>query len=281
MGEVLAKGIPDDTSDPMWLRLGGMKPNQYADYFSRTFFHTTESILLRAQNLVSLLKSNTIAQKRPGELSAQAGIIKMILLSSILEVPIVRQSPLFVASKYSILCMYLYACLGFLAFYRDTRIMKFSVKTLDSIHRVFGINLDEESNVIASRFEVLKNPGNLDLLVSMKKTVGNSAFEKCGICGDSVGFMDLMSARCGKGHLFRRCALTFIMISDAHPRVCGICKREYITERMVEEDERVMKEERERMKFEDGGGPSLIRTIFDSVDTCVYCGGCFYEKGVY
>ncbi|EPS44457.1 hypothetical protein H072_1574 [Dactylellina haptotyla CBS 200.50] len=260
-------------------KLAGLASSDLADHLSLNLFNSTEAILLRARNLLGLLRANKIAPKKPGVLTAQMGITKLAL-RSLLEIPINKESSLFKTSKNSVLAAYLLACLGIIAFYRDERILELSSVAIESLHSAFHIDITAERQVIADRTNVLQNPGNLDLLVSMKKKMDRQdSFEICSICEAKVPFDDLMSGRCEKGHLFKRCAFTFVIITDPNSRVCGLCSREYISKRMVEEDEG--KPKNSKKGWIPPAEPSFFRVLFEAVDTCVFCGGSFYDKELY
>ncbi|KAJ6256307.1 LOW QUALITY PROTEIN: hypothetical protein Dda_8805 [Drechslerella dactyloides] len=267
MEEVIAKGTvesdvaSDDAEKPHCF--AGVSTAELAGRVALSLFNTKEAVLLRARNLLGLLKAGKIAPKKPGVLTAQRGITQLIL-RTVLEVPI-ADSPLF-ASRQSVLTMRLLARLGVVAFYRDTRIMRLSIMAVDALDSVFGLDVAAERDIIEERNAILRDPGNLDLLASMTKAVVG-ALESCSICGFAIPFDDLMSARCESGHIFRRCAVSFTAITDANARVCGLCSREYITLRMVEAD--------------GGGEMTLFGMLYEAVDSCVFCGGGFYDKAAW
>ncbi|KAK6355453.1 hypothetical protein TWF696_004550 [Orbilia brochopaga] len=272
MEEVIAKGMHEsDTSGedagPLH-RLAEVPPAELTDRFALSLFNSKEAVLLRARNLLGLLKAGKIAPKKPGVLTAQTGITRLII-QTVLELRIAA-SPL-LASQQSILVMRLLARLGIVAFYRDVRIMTLSTMAVDALESVFGLDVAAERDVIAERAAVLQDPGNLDLLAGITRAVAG-ALESCPICDAPVPFNDLMNGRCESGHIFRRCAATFVIITDANARVCGICRREYVTLKMVEGDERGV---------DVSAGPTLFRTLFEAVDTCVFCGGGFYDKATW
>ncbi|KAF3927792.1 hypothetical protein ABW20_dc0100908 [Dactylellina cionopaga] len=59
-------------------KLSGVQPSDLADRLSLALFNSTEAILLRARNLLGLLKTNKIAPKKPGLLTAQTGITRTV-----------------------------------------------------------------------------------------------------------------------------------------------------------------------------------------------------------
>lgn len=76
-----------------------------------------------------------------------------------------------------------------------------------------------------------------------------------------------------------RCALTYVIITDPNPRVCGLCSREYISRRMVEEEENAAA--MKTISSPDQEPPLiLMRVLFEAADTCVFCGGTFFDKEV-
>ncbi|KAF3166825.1 hypothetical protein TWF751_008593 [Orbilia oligospora] len=311
MEEILSDGMNESRKLPPPLAqeaevylFQDIKSADLIDQISTYLFNTKEAVLNRARNLVGLLRANKIAPKKPGVLSAQTGTTKSVL-SAILEIPVLKGSQL--RTRKSRLVRWLTASLGILAFYRDERVFKLSIQTLKDLEYRFALDIEIEKKLIAERKEVLANPGNLDLLVTMtKKIVRIGAMEKCNVCLAPVPLDDLMNGRCGNGHLFsmyfsslpsslrwqlwiyanmiiERCALTFLLITDPNPRVCGICSREYISRRMVDEDE----DEKTLTATDQRGGklihdnvrePTLFRILFEAVDTCVFCGGSFYDK---
>ncbi|KAF3928557.1 hypothetical protein ABW21_db0208412 [Orbilia brochopaga] len=272
MEEVIAKGMQESEESSVDAglphQLAGVPPVELADCLALSLFNSKDAVLLRARNLLGLLKASKVAPKRPGLLTAQRGITRLIL-QTVLEVPI-TDSPLF-ASKQSRLVINLLARLGIVAFYRDERIMRLAMMAVDALESAFGVDVTPERNIIAERIAVLEDPGNMDLLANMTKTIPG-ALESCPICGAVIPFDDLMSGRCDGGHIFRRCAATFIIITDMNARVCGICCREYVTLNMVEDDQRAV----------DGiAGMTLFRVLFEGVDSCVFCGGGFYDKATW
>ncbi|RVD85168.1 uncharacterized protein DFL_003499 [Arthrobotrys flagrans] len=287
MEEVVASGMIESGRIPLIpaekteiYRLHDVKSSDLADKISLCLFNSTDAVLSRARNLVGLLKANRVAPKKPGVLSAQTGITKLIL-STILEIPVLKQSHL--RTRKSRLIKWLTACLGIIAFYRDERIFNLSIRTLEELDYRFDLDIEIEKAIIAERKEVLANPGNLDLLVKMtKKIVRIGADEKCNVCTGCVPLDDLMNGRCSNGHLFKRCALTFLLITDSNSRVCGVCSREYCSKKMVEDDEKIsapVDARGERMMVLDNvREPTLFRILFEAVDTCVFCGGSFYDK---
>ncbi|KAF3917606.1 hypothetical protein AA313_de0205326 [Arthrobotrys entomopaga] len=266
-------------------RYSGVPSRILSDQLAIGLFNSTEAILLRARNLLGLLKTGRIAPRKAGVVTAQTGITKLVL-QNVLEVPISAVSPLFAGSEQSVLTVYLLVCLGVIAFYRNERIFELSVLAIERLQSEFGLDMEVERGVIDERKKVLGSPGDLNLLAHMsKKMERGRPLEKCSICDGTVPFEDLMSGRCENGHLFKRCAFTFVIITDSNSRVCGLCSREYISKKMVEEDERKAKGE----NGEDGrvdadgecGQPTLFRVLFEAADTCVFCGGSFYDKELY
>ncbi|KAF9634463.1 Short-chain dehydrogenase/reductase SDR [Lasiodiplodia theobromae] len=58
--------------------------------------------------------------------------------------------------------------------------------------------------------------------------------EECEICDDSIGFESFAWARCGQGHEFVRCSLTFLAIqAPGISKLCGICGKRYLNEEFV------------------------------------------------
>ncbi|KAK6527793.1 hypothetical protein TWF694_004773 [Orbilia ellipsospora] len=266
-------------------RYAGIPPLLLSDQLAIGLFNSTEAILLRARNLLGLLKTGRIAPRKAGVVSAQTGITKLVL-QNVLEIPLTAASPLFTGSEKSVLAVYLLACLGVIAFYRDERIFELSILAIQQLRTQFGLDMTVERDVINERKKVLESPGDLNLLASMKKKMERKKpLEKCTICEGAVPFDDLMSGRCENGHLFKRCAVTFVIVTDSNSRVCGLCSREYISKKMAEDDESGstgkgkgkggVDAERERV------GPKLFRILFEAVDTCVFCGGSFYDKELY
>ncbi|KAK6503688.1 hypothetical protein TWF481_008692 [Arthrobotrys musiformis] len=260
-------------------RFYSTKSSELPDIISLCLFNSTEAVLGRARNLLGLLKANKVAPKKPGVLSSQTGITKLIL-GTILEIPVLRRSQL--RTPRSRMIMWLAASLGIVAFYRDERVFRLATECIAALEYRFDVDFSTEKKLIAERKEVLDNPGNLDLLVKMtKKIVRPGSMEKCKDCDRNVPLDDLMNGRCENGHLFKRCALTFLLITDPNSRVCGICSREYVTRKMVEEDETVvaaLDARGERMDGDNVREPTLLRMLFEAVDTCVFCGGSFYDK---
>ncbi|KAK6515740.1 hypothetical protein TWF281_004330 [Arthrobotrys megalospora] len=291
MEEVIARGMVEYGGLPIvpavgsarqkWEvhRLRDVKSLALSDKVSLSLFNSTEAVLLRARNSLGLLKANTVAPKKPGVLSSQTGITKLIL-STILEIPIVKGSKLW--SKKSRAIIWLLASLGIVAFYRDERIFGLSIQVMEALQDGWGLDITAEKAIIEERKEVLIKPGNLDLLVKMKKKIDRQeTLERCTVCDGNVQLDDLMNGRCERGHLFKRCALTFALITDSNSRVCGVCSREYISKKMVEDDERDERgedAEGEYMDVEKARESTLFRVLFEAADTCVFCGGTFYDK---
>ncbi|EWC46109.1 hypothetical protein DRE_04683 [Drechslerella stenobrocha 248] len=268
MEEVIAQGmtepeIPQKGEEQVYL-LAGVPAPELAGRLGLALFNSSDSVLLRARNLLGLLRTNKLAPKKPGVLTAQTGITKL-LLQNVLEVPVVATSPLF-AGRQSILTIRLLARLGIVAFYRTQRVMQLAVAVVDALEREFMADVSAERAAISQRERVLQDPGNLDLLMKMDRGIGGPALESCSTCGSPVPFDDLMSGRCGNGHLFRRCAATFVVVVGGDARVCGLCGREYVSKGMVEADEAA------------AGGRTLFGVLFEAVDTCVFCGGGFYDR---
>ncbi|KAK6342523.1 hypothetical protein TWF718_007926 [Orbilia javanica] len=284
MEQVLANGMIESWGFSLVLagetethRFQDVKSSDLADQISLCLFNSSESVLNRARNLVGLLKAGKVAPKKPGVLTAQTGTTKLIL-GTILEIPVLGRS--YVRTPKSRMILWLTASLGIIAFYRDERIFKLSIQALENLDYRFKLGIAYEKKVIDERKEILKNPGDLDLLVKMTKKIDrmNQGVEKCNVCEAGVPFDDLMNGRCEKGHLFKRCALTFLIITDPNSRVCGVCSREYVSRKMVEDDEKTPALRDARDEKMDASEPTLLRILFDAVDTCVFCGGSFYDK---
>ncbi|KAK6518587.1 hypothetical protein TWF506_005722 [Arthrobotrys conoides] len=273
------KTLPAPTEKSKTYGFQGVKPPDLVDQIAHCLFNSSEATLNRGRNLVGLLKANRVAPKKPGVLTAQTGTTKLIL-GAVLEIPVLTGSQL--RTPKSRLIRWITACLAIMGFYRDERIFKLAIQTLKDLEYRFALDIEMEKRLIAEREKVLANPGDLDLLDKMtKEIVRIGAMEKCNICCSPVLLNDLMNGRCGNGHLFKRCALTFVLITDPNPRVCGICKREYISRKMVDEDDKILIPTDRRggkLIHDNVSEPTLFRILLEAVDTCVFCGGTFYDK---
>ncbi|OJD37099.1 short-chain dehydrogenase reductase sdr [Diplodia corticola] len=66
------------------------------------------------------------------------------------------------------------------------------------------------------------------------ETLIDKHVERCEICDDSIGFESFAWARCGQGHEFVRCSLTFLAIqAPGISKLCGICGKRYLNEESV------------------------------------------------
>ncbi|KAK6331490.1 hypothetical protein TWF730_004572 [Orbilia blumenaviensis] len=288
MDETIAEGLKEIDARPEFEeppRVGEPLRWQYTESIdlsnsiATSLFGSNEAVLGRARNLLSLLKANKIAPKKPSFLVSQPAIIKLII-RTILEIPVFRGSQL--RTEASRRVIWLVATLGIIAYYRNPRIFELAVMFFETAPKRFRRTAPQELAIIRERKAVLKDPGNLDLLAKMTKSIDmRHALETCTICLAGVPLGDLMNARCGNGHLFKRCALTFLIITDPNPRVCAICSREYVSKKMVEGDEQMPHnhdEEASYMDMDNVREPTLLRILYEAVDTCVFCGGSFYDK---
>ncbi|EFR00453.1 hypothetical protein MGYG_03455 [Nannizzia gypsea CBS 118893] len=91
---------------------------------------------------------------------------------------------------------------------------------------------------------------------------GVSIFEQCNICGDGIEWFSPVESQCAEGHLFARCALTFLSIQDPSvSKRCCKCGRECLDNTS------------EALGIE--GTRGLLAKILERFDECPYCGGKF------
>ena len=114
--------------------------------------------------------------------------------------------------------------------------------------------------------------------------------ERCSICNLPIPFESLRWSRCGNGHRFSRCALTFLSILQAGAsKACGICGVQYLNENAMPEmrakvdGTMVMGETQDAAEgfrgrvVGDWAEPrvSLARLLFAACERCLLCGGRF------
>lgn len=127
-----------------------------------------------------------------------------------------------------------------------------------------------------------------------------SFVETCGICHQDIVLESLRWSRCGGGHQFSRCTLTFLSIMEPGiSKSCRICRALYLNEEALPEfkkpNAKTIKVEdppqAEAMDVDASAGAedtgdesqkdnvepnvSLARLLFSACDVCILCGGKF------
>ncbi|KAI9706103.1 MAG: hypothetical protein M1836_005509 [Candelina mexicana] len=236
-----------------------------------------------------------------------------LLIESILEIPIkwARNSVLNKKIKYSA------ACAALLGLCWSKRRLELINRTLGWLAADEGVEFREErehltwlhdSKSQASAFEYYEAHQQSHTLLSrsldeLQSSNRHEFFEVCRICGAGIGWDSLAEARCHSGHIFRRCALTFLAIQEPGiSKYCGLCGVEYFhqdfvlkylqksvsasvfTERgdgsngnttsEVEEEAGVIEDSAQ--DADNAGTPvSFVQILLASYEVCVYCGGKF------
>ncbi|EEB08392.1 transcription factor tfiiic complex subunit sfc9 [Schizosaccharomyces japonicus yFS275] len=79
--------------------------------------------------------------------------------------------------------------------------------------------------------------------------------EYCPACNSIIEFQDPVNATCSKGHVWRRCALTFLPLSGIDTRYCGVCRSAYSGMSIMPEEH------------------CLTGFLLTKFSLCYYCGG--------
>ncbi|DAA74787.1 TPA_exp: Uncharacterized protein A8136_3103 [Trichophyton benhamiae CBS 112371] len=91
---------------------------------------------------------------------------------------------------------------------------------------------------------------------------GAGVYEQCDICGGGIEWFSPVESQCVGGHLFARCALTFLSIQNPSiSKRCCRCGRECLDNTS------------EAMGIE--GTKGLLAKLLERFDECPYCGGKF------
>ncbi|KAF3891466.1 hypothetical protein GTR04_4170 [Trichophyton interdigitale] len=91
---------------------------------------------------------------------------------------------------------------------------------------------------------------------------GAGIFEQCDICGGGIEWFSPVESQCVGGHLFARCALTFLSIQNPSiSKRCCRCGRECLDNTS------------EALGIE--GTKGLLAKLLERFDECPYCGGKF------
>ncbi|KAK2861095.1 hypothetical protein FQN49_004549 [Arthroderma sp. PD_2] len=97
---------------------------------------------------------------------------------------------------------------------------------------------------------------------SQLECAGGNMFENCDICGSGIEWFSPVESQCAEGHLFGRCALTFLSIQDPSiSKRCSRCEKECLDDNSAA-----------LSKDEPGG---LLRKVLNRFDECPYCGSKF------
>ncbi|KAI9780964.1 MAG: hypothetical protein M1839_006403 [Geoglossum umbratile] len=201
------------------------------------------SNVLRYQGIIDF----TTPLKPPA--SSQGGVlyddfpveILLHLVTSILLIPRkwVR------GSRLSKRILYAAACVGALGLYEVRRILELSEQTFRWLAVTEDVDLGLELEHCKTRAEAAAAgpliTGDMRVISfpprqkdRLQTPCAEALFERCEICGESVGWQDVATARCANNHIFVRCALTFLAIQG--PRIskyCGVCGKEYLREDII------------------------------------------------
>ncbi|OJJ45563.1 hypothetical protein ASPZODRAFT_152616 [Penicilliopsis zonata CBS 506.65] len=144
----------------------------------------------------------------------------------------------------------------------NEELLSLAHKALIRLATITGADLSEEISMCLQR--------NRDNIVKTKtieqlEGPGGQFYEKCEMCNAGLTWYSPQEAQCASGHLFVRCALTFISIQDPGiSKFCSSCGAEYIYEGLI------------KPATATDLGP-LYQIVSDTFDTCVQCGGKFRD----
>ncbi|KAH7058765.1 transcription factor IIIC subunit delta N-term-domain-containing protein [Macrophomina phaseolina] len=94
--------------------------------------------------------------------------------------------------------------------------------------------------------------------------------EGCEICDDSIGFESFAWARCGQGHEFVRCSLTFLAIqAPGISKLCGICGKRYLNEEYLRKTDRMIVESGETPSPGERGQQDVVMQGADSGEEAI------------
>ena len=160
----------------------------------------------------------------------------------------------------------------------------FATSVLDLPHELSEAG--DLSRQIKAAFRAIK--ARLDTpasVVDPAMTNAESLVESCSICQQSVMLESLRWSRCGGGHRFSRCALTFLSIMEPGiSKSCRICHALYLNEHALPAFKGIAARDTKAEAPLSDSGPlempaepnvSLSRLLFAACNVCILCGGKF------
>ncbi|KAJ5917746.1 hypothetical protein N7454_010121 [Penicillium verhagenii] len=126
---------------------------------------------------------------------------------------------------------------------------------LEQLANSTGADLSEEISKCSS----LESSNISSKPIDQQKMPGGHMFEYCEICDAGLAWDSAKEAQCANGHLFARCALSFMAIQEPGiSKYCPICRAEYFDEDIL-------------ARVRHGHvGPKFMQ-LFEAYDTCIYC----------
>ncbi|KAL1966168.1 hypothetical protein VTN77DRAFT_4720 [Rasamsonia byssochlamydoides] len=173
--------------------------------------------------------------------------------------------------------------------HRNEELLSLARTALERLAVVSGADLSDE----ISKCFFSSSPLDFNVTIAAKSAdklngPGGAIFEKCDICGSGIEWYSVQEAQCTTGHLFVRCALTFLAIQEPGiSKFCSLCGTEFLDITNREEEATTdtangagnpitigEKEPEEPVK----DSLYLYDTVVEFFDTCPYCGGKFHDS---
>ncbi|KAM5483705.1 hypothetical protein MaudMau93_006212 [Microsporum audouinii] len=162
--------------------------------------------------------------------------------------------------------LYAAACSVIVYYNSDPRLVAQAQEVMQALADEPSVDLSLEMTLLD---ELLREPHRLCTRTISPKTknqlkggAGSSMFEKCDICDSGIEWYSPVESQCAEGHLFARCALTFLSIQDPSiSKRCSRCERECFDNTSA------------ALGIE--GARGLLGKILGRFDECVYCGSRF------
>ena len=189
-----------------------------------------------------------------------------------------------------------------------------SLQTIQSIlHRLSAsssINFDLEQNMLEDAYNLALSADQRITRLNehaswrckdLQDTGFDRMYDKCSICEEMVLWKSLTEATCTKGHLFGRCALTFLAVKEPGiSKYCESCNREYLDDATLSQPQEPNDNIGDDIEFMDvdhqesaedttanqgetpitnnGSEPApseaiFAKTLFERFDVCPYCHG--------